>query len=747
MSADPSRRLLSIDLLDRDEHDQLDGWGNRAALARPAHPPISIPELFAAQVDRDPDTVALVCGERAWTYRGLDEAADRLANVLVDHGCGPGARVALLLPRSGEAIVAILAVLKCGAAYLPMDPAHPDARIDFMIADAAPVAALTTAELRPRLAGGRTALAVIGVDDPVRDGPAGSGWPAPAPDDLAYLTYTSGTTGVPKAVAVTHHNVTQLLRRLPAALPAGPGQVWSQWHSLVFDVSVWEIWGALLHGGRLVVVPESVGNSPHDLNALLVSEKVTVLCQTPSAAGMLPKDRLDGTALVVAGEACPAELVKRWAPGRVMINAYGPTEATIYAAMSAPLAADADPAPIGRPVPHAAAFVLDSFLRPAPEGVVGELYVAGAGVAVGYAGRPGLTAARFVACPFAEGGQRMYRTGDLVRWDEHGQLQYLGRGDEQVKIRGYRIELGEIQSALAELDGVEQAVVIAREDRPGDRRLVGYITGTADPAGTRAALAERLPPFMVPVAVVALEFVPLTVNGKLDRRALPAPEYRAAGEYRAPGSAAETALAEIFAQVLGVDRVGVDDSFFAMGGDSILSMQVVARARAQGLLCRPRDLFAGQTVARLAAVAEAVGGQGGPVDAGTGPVTATPIIRWLQTVDGPVDQFNQTVVLTAPDAVTEADAVAVLRALLDHHATLRLRATHDWSLSVPDAGTVDAADCLRSVDALSVEALRAARSRLDPAAGRMVSALWVPGTGRLALMIHHLAVDGVSWRI
>ncbi|MUM30254.1 condensation domain-containing protein, partial [Mycolicibacterium sp. CBMA 295] len=410
--------------------------------------------------------------------------------------------------------------------------------------------------------------------------------------------------------------------------------------------------------------------------------------------------------------------------------------------------------PIGSPVPGAALFVLDQWLRPAPEGVVGELYVAGAGVAVGYARRPGLTASRFVACPFGgtdAPGTLMYRTGDLVKWGDDGQLQYLGRADEQVKIRGYRIELGEVQAALAGLDGVTQAVVIAREDRPGDKRLVGYITGTADPAVMRATLAKRLPAYMVPAAVVVVDAFPLTVNGKLDKRALPAPEYRSAGSgYRAPGNPVEEILADIYAQVLGLERVGVDDSFLDLGGDSILSMQVVARARAAGVRCRPRDIFVEQTVAGVAQVSVFADPANAVVDEGIGPVVATPIMRWLRDVQGPVDQFNQTVVLQAPDGVTEADVVAVLQALLDRHATLRMRAETDpsggWSLNVPDKGAVDARDCLSTIEGLSDEELVAALSQLDPAAS-ILRALWVPATSQLVLMIHHLAVDGVSWRI
>ncbi|WP_396915656.1 amino acid adenylation domain-containing protein [Mycolicibacterium sp.] len=744
MSVDTTRTLLSLDLDDDDENDRLDEWGHRAVLTEPGPPPVSIPAMFAEQAARVPETVALVFGDRSWTYRELDEATNRLAHVLTEHGAGPGQTVAMLIPRSAEAIIAILAVLKSGAAYLPIDPAHPDARIHFMVSDAMPIAALTTADLRARLDG--TDLVVLDVDDAgIGDRPS-IALPGPTPDDLAYLTYTSGTTGVPKAVAVAHRNVTRLLGTLHPDLPAGPGQVWSQWHSLVFDVSVWEIWGALLHGGRLVVVPETVASSPDDLHNLLITEKVTVLCQTPSAAGMLSPERLESTTLVVAGEACPTELMDRWATaGRVMINAYGPTEATIYAAMSTPLTAGTGVAPIGSPVPGGALFVLDKWLRPTPEGVVGELYVAGGGVVPGYARRAGLTASRFVACPFGRPGDRMYRTGDLVRWGADGQLEYLGRADEQVKIRGYRIELGEIQATLARLDGVDQAVVIAREDRPGDKRLVGYITGSADPAELRSALGQRLPAYMVPAAVVVLDALPLTVNGKLDRRALPAPEYRGAGgEYRAPATPVEEILAGIYAQVLGVERVGVDDSFFDLGGDSILSMQVVARARAQGVQCRPRDIFVEQTVARLAAVAAVAGGEAAVVDEGIGPVVPTPIMRWLDTVDGPVGEFNQTLVVQAPAGVTEADVEVVLRALLDRHATLRMR-VDGLSAEVPEVGSAQLH--LHSVDSLTDEAIHAARSRLNPAAGDMVSALWVPDTRQLVLIVHHLAVDGVSWRI
>ena len=488
MTADPGRSLSSVDLLDAGEQARLDGWGNRAVLTQPATP-VSIPALWAAQVVRNPYAVAVTSDGRSMSYRELDEAANRLAHLLAGQGVGPGQCVALLFSRSAEAIVAIVAVLKAGAAYLPIDPVVPDARMRFMVADAAPMVAVTTAQLRSRLDG--CDLLVIDVNDPRIDSYPGTALPAPAADELAHIIYTSGTTGLPKGVAVTHHNVTQLIESLDAGLPAV--KVWPHCHSLAFDASVWEIWAPLLHGGRVVVVPEEVVRSPEDFHELLVGERVNMLLQTPSAVGLLSREGLESVTLVVAAEACSGEVVDRWAPGRVMVNAYGPTETTVIVAISAPLTAGSGAPPIGAPVPGAALFVLDEWLRPVPAGVVGELYVAGRGVGVGYVGRAGLTGSRFVACPFGGSGARMYRTGDLVCWGADGQLQYLGRADEQVKIRGYRIELGEVQAALAGCEGVGQAVVIAREDRPGDKRLVGYVTGTADPAEIRAAAGRAAP--------------------------------------------------------------------------------------------------------------------------------------------------------------------------------------------------------------------------------------------------------------
>ena len=759
MTAEPTRRLWSIDVLDAGEHARLDGWGNRAVLTQPAALAVSIPVLFAAQVARTPDAVALSCQGRVMTYRELEEAANRLAHLLAGHGVGPGQCVALLLSRSAEAITAILAVLKTGAAYVPIDPVLPAARIEFLLADATPLAAITTTGLRPRLDG--CEVRVIDVEDPRIATYPCTALPAPAPEDIAYIIYTSGTTGVPKGVAITHHNITQLLASLDTDVDRAG--VWALCHSLAFDVSVWEIWGALLHGGRLVVVPESVTQSPEDFHALLVTEQVSVLTQTPSAVSMLSPQGLESVALVMAGEACPGELVERWAPGRVMLNAYGPTETTMCVARSAPLAPGSGAPPIGSPVSGAALFVLDGWLRPVPAGVVGELYVAGAGVGCGYVGRAGLTGSRFVACPFGGSGARMYRTGDVVWWGADGQLRYVGRADEQVKVRGYRIELGEVQAVLAGVAGVDQAVVIVREDRPGDKRLVGYVTGAAEPAGVRAAVAERLPAYMVPAAVVAVEALPLTPNGKLDKRALPAPEYHDVDRYRAPGSAVEEILAGIYAQVLGVERVGVDDSFFDLGGDSLSAMRLIAAINTSldaGLAVR--TVFEAPSIAQLV---PRLGGKAGglePLVAGERPAVvplsfAQNRLWFLDQLQGPSPVYNMAVALRLVGRLDVDALSAALADVVGRHESLRTLFAAPEGTPQQVVIPVERADCGWDV----VDATGWPASRLGEAIGTVARytfdlATEIPLRAQLfrvaddehvlVAVVHHIAADGWSVR-
>ncbi|ORA28632.1 non-ribosomal peptide synthetase, partial [Mycobacterium branderi] len=759
MAAEPTGRLSSIDLLDAAEHARLDEIGHRAELSRPPSTPTSVPALFAAQVARTPDAVAISCQGRSLTYRQLDEAANRLAHLLAENGAAPGQSVALLFSRSAEVIVAILAVLKTGAAYLPIDPSLPATRIGFMLDDAAPIAAITTSGLAKRLDGHD--VAVIDVDDPAVRSQPSTAPPPPAPDDIAHIIYTSGTTGVPKGVAVTHHNVARLFETCCAGLKLEPEQVWTQCHSYAFDFSVWEIWGALLHGGRLVVVPESVAGSPDDFQSLLSAEEVSVLSQTPSAVAALSPQGLESTALVIAAEPCPAEVVDRWAPGRLMVNAYGPTETTVYAAISAPLRPGSGAPPIGAPVPGAALFVLDGWLRPVSAGVVGELYVAGTGVGVGYVRRAPLTASRFVACPFGASGQRMYRTGDLVRWRADGQLDYLGRADEQVKIRGYRIELGEIQSALSGLDGVQQAAVVAREDRPGDKRLVGYVTGGADPAQIRDQLAERLPAYMVPAAVVALDSIPLTPNGKLDKRALPAPEYTGADRYRAPATAVEEILAGIYAQVLGVERVGVDDSFFDLGGDSLSAMRLIAALNTgMDVDVSVRTLFEAPTVAQLASRIGEAAGRLEPLRPVERPRVvplsfAQQRLWFLEQFQGPSPVYNMAVALRLSGRL-DAHALGVALAdVVARHESLRTVFGSVEGVPRQIVVPVERADFGWDV----VDATGWPESRLDEAIDEVARhtfdlAVEIPLLARLftvsadehvvVAVLHHIAADGWS---
>jgi amino acid adenylation domain-containing protein/non-ribosomal peptide synthase protein (TIGR01720 family) len=787
--ADPQRPVGELDLLAPDErHRILTDWSG----AESQTPDQTVPELFEAQAARTPQATALVCGEQSLTYTQLDERAERVAHRLRERGLGPGTVVGLLLPRSLEMVVAILGVLKAGAAYLPLEPAHPPARIRLLCEDAAAACVLTATELTTGgLTAGELPVPVLDVarclEDPPADPPAGL--TRPRAGDPAYVIYTSGTTGAPKGVVVSHANVVQLIASTRERCQLDTDEVWTLFHSYAFDVSVWEMWGALLHGGRLVVVPHMVARSPEELLELLVREQVTVLCQTPSAFTPLVQaeaERADlGASLalrrvILTGEALDYRRLVDWCARHDprttrLFNRYGPTETTVHTHQHDIASDDVGQSacPIGSTLAGAQSFVLDHRLRPVPVGVPGELYVAGALVARGYLGRPGLTAGRFVACPFGAPGQRMYRTGDLVRWRPDGNLEYLGRVDDQIKINGYRVEPGEVAAALATLAGVAQAVAVARRDRPGEPQLVGYVVAasgaTVDPEALRRQVATTLPDYLVPSAVVVIDALPLTPNGKLDAEALPAPQRLGGG---GPGgrTAAEKVLGDLFAELLGVDGVGVDDSFFDLGGDSIQSIQLVSRARQEGLSLTPRDVFTHRTVAGLAAVAGTVSpraGRGSADDQPTGPVPLTPIMHELLGQLGRgIDRFHQTMVLRAPPGADLDTLAAVLHALQEHHHVLRMRldgGPGQWSAEIPATTPVAARDCVErvAVDATgaggpdwpaAVEAaVQAAVARLDPRRGRMLHAVWLdPGDGRpgrVVLTLHHLAVDGVSWRI
>lgn len=611
----PRRHISDLPLLMPAERAELLAAGGTTAA--PCELLDTLHGWFGRAVGQFPDRTAITDGETAVSYRELDSRSNRLARHLRQLGVGPETRVGISLARNRDLLVAILGVLKAGGAYVPIDPAYPRDRIQFILADSGVAAVITD--------GGIAGLAEAPVIDISKSNTeyAAALPELVSPDNAAYVIYTSGSTGQPKGCVVTHGNVTRLMLSTDAWFAFGPDDVWTLFHSFAFDFSVWEIWGALLYGGRLVVVPYEVSRSPEAFYRLLETERVTVLNQTPSAFRQLSAvDSESGAVLrlryvVFGGEALELATLAPWMDrhGDAMpqlINMYGITETTVHVTYRRLRREDVDAGRgslIGVPIPDLSLHVVDERLEPAPVGVPGEIVVGGAGLARGYLGRPDLTAQRFVANPFGPG--RLYRSGDQARRLADGGLEYLGRMDQQVKIRGFRIELGEIERALSRVPGVHEVVVVAKQDSSGGKRLTAYLTSRPEgPRPTAAAAREFcrawLPDYMIPAAFVFLPALPLTDHGKVDRRALPEPdlEQAATAEYAAPGTPAEMALAEIWSRVLGVPRVGLGDNFFALGGDSILTIQVVTQARKAGLRLAPKDLFERQTLQDLASAAE-----------------------------------------------------------------------------------------------------------------------------------------------
>ncbi|WP_243789570.1 non-ribosomal peptide synthetase [Saccharopolyspora gloriosae] len=610
-----------VDLLSAEERRLvLDEWNGGPVGAD--HTGLTLPDLFEEQVRRTPEAVALTWGDERITYTELDARANRLAHCLIDHGVGPEQLVALALPRSAELVVSVLAVLKAGAAYLPLDPGNPASRIAYIVADSEPAMLISDSEHHanlpadiPRLLLDEPAGAAEIAEHSQRDPRGGERGPLTA-DHAAYVIYTSGSTGKPKGVVIPHHNVVRLFTATDPWFSFGTEDVWTLFHSYAFDFSVWELWGALLHGGRLVVVPHEVSRSPEEFLGLLARERVTVLNQTPSAFYQLIEADRNAPELgrdlalryvVFGGEALDLSRLDDWYARHPatpkLINMYGITETTVhvsYVELDPELVARRDGSLIGRGIPDLRVYLLDENLHPVPPGVIGELYIAGEGLARGYLGRRALTASRFVADPFGEKGARMYRSGDLARWRAGGLLEFVGRADHQVKIRGFRIELGEIEARLAAHPQVSQAAVVAREDQPGDHRLVGYAVSGAESAELRTHLAAELPDYMVPSAIVLLDAFPLTPNGKLDVKALPAPDFAPQAAGRGPRDSVESALCRLFGEVLGVPEVGIDDGFFDLGGHSLLATRLLSRVRAElGVEVSIRALFDHPTVAGL----------------------------------------------------------------------------------------------------------------------------------------------------
>lgn len=626
--SDPDEQIGNLDILAPEEHSSMvTDWQSVSEKI----PHACLPEQFEKQAALRPDAIAVVYENQELSYAELNERANRLARMMISEGVGPEQFVALALPRSLEMAVGLLAVLKAGAAYLPLDPDYPADRIAFMLKDAQPAFIMTNTKAANHIPPVENVPKIV-LDDPelaekLNTYPAGNPKNKDrtqplSPLNTAYVIYTSGSTGVPKGVMIPHQNVTRLFAATEHWFRFSSGDIWTMFHSYAFDFSVWEIWGPLLHGGRLVIVPHHVSRSPEAFLRLLVKEGVTVLNQTPSAFYQLmqaEREQSDlGQALslryiIFGGEALELSRLEDWYYRHPenrpqLINMYGITETTVhvsYIELDRSMAALRANSLIGCGIPDLGVYVLDERLQPVPPGVAGELYVSGAGLARGYLGRAGLTADRFIADPFGPPGTRMYRTGDVARLRADGSLDYVGRADHQVKIRGFRIELGEIEAALVQHSRLEDAAVIVREDQPGDKRLAAYVIpsleDTIDTAELRKYAAERLPDYMVPSAFVTMKELPLTPNGKLDRKALPAPDFAAAVTGRGPRTPQEEILCDLFMEVLHLPRVGIDDRFFDLGGHSLLAVQLMSRIReALGVELSIGNLFEAPTVAGLA---------------------------------------------------------------------------------------------------------------------------------------------------
>ncbi|MGC4984749.1 amino acid adenylation domain-containing protein [Streptomyces sp. DT193] len=790
--ADPERAVGTVDVLDTAEREQLLARTDATAAAAPA---ATIPQLFESQAARTPDAPALACDGRTLTYRELDERANALARELIRRGAGPEDLVVLALPRTEDLVIGLLGILKSGAGYVPLDPQYAQGRAQSVLSEAAPRFAVTDTATWQEIPA-NTIDTVVRLDrhadwEPAAGAPDDTARRAPlGPDNLAYVMYTSGSTGKPKGAAITHRNVVDGVRELVDVLDTPPGWRMLAGTSVNFDVSVFELLTTLSTGGTAEIVANTLALAERDswdghiVSGVpsVLSELVPHLCKAP-----------DIRTVVLAGDVLPGRLVRQLRealPDARIINSYGQSEsfyATTFSLAPSKEWADSDVAPIGTPLGNMRAYVLGPGLAPVPQGVIGELYVVGTCLGRGYHGRAALTAERYVANPYGRAGERMYRTGDLARWNAQGQLECVGRGDGQVKVRGFRIETAEVEAAITQHPGISEAVVISREVPTGGKRLVAYVVHTgegavgddgaggigdvdvlagASSAELRKFVAARLPDYMVPAAFVALGRLPLGATGKLDRSALPEPEFL--GEaYREPRTEAEAIITAAYADVLGVERVGADDDFFAVGGDSLRSIQVVARARARGLELSTREIFECRTAARLAEVASARQGQT-PVleedeEGGIGPMPLQPVARHVFEQGGGTDRFAMSMVLELPAGIDADGLTATLDAVLDRHDLLRAHLVRgdEPTLVARPAGTVRAADLIRRVDCQGrweePSALAAAKAelhdavgRLDPQAGTMADFVWfaaASGRGRLLVVLHHLVVDGVSWRI
>jgi amino acid adenylation domain-containing protein/non-ribosomal peptide synthase protein (TIGR01720 family) len=773
-TADPGRRLSDFLLLSDPEQQQiLTEWNDTAA---PYPSTLTIPRCFAEQLAKAESAIAIRASEMELTYGELNKRANRLAHRLIRTGVKPESAVAILMERSVEMVVATLAVLKAGGAYLPLHSAYPLERMRLIMEEAGASVLLLDRTTARR---GLSHSEVMVVDDDPALAAENDGDPdiAVDPDQLAYVIYTSGSTGVPKGVAVTHRNVLSLA--FDRSWREGSLERVLLHSSHAFDASTFEMWVPLLRGKQVILAPPGELDSAA-YRRLFQEEKVTFTFLTATLFNALVQESpecFSGVSEIWAGgdvvSAVAVQRLQEHCPEALVCNVYGPTETTTFATYYKVPNREklTSNVPIGRAMDNHQVYVLDSVLKPVPVGIPGELFIAGAGVARGYLRRPDLTAERFLPNPFGNLGGRMYRTGDRVRWREDGQIEFLGRTDQQVKLRGYRIELTEIEADLLGCPGVGQAAVIMHSDSRGEKRLAGYVVPASGQSlnsfELRESLAHTLPNYMVPAFITILSSLPLNSNGKLDRKRLPAPEVTRSGPGRRPRTHAEEVLCSLMMQVLNVSHITPDDNFFALGGDSILAFQLVSRARQAGLVLSLRDVFEQPTIEALAGISRTHDVVAALPDIGIGPMPPTPIMCWFLESGGTLSSFSQSIVLQVPATVERQHLVRAVQTILDHHDALRLRFTgaetrrENWRLEVEAQRAVPAESCLHTVDIKGLdddglkqkiaEEAQAAARRLSAESGLMLQAVWFDAgrssSGSLLLTVHHLAVDGVSWRI